>query len=69
MYNFKFLEEILWAAGIAAALLVLQTLVLFDPSKIQDWSTWIITLGGGLVRAVAGAIIAKVTNPVTIAAK
>lgn len=62
-YNYKLLEEALWAGAIAAGLLILQTLVLFDPSAIHDWRQWAITLAGGSVRAIAGAIVSKLTTP------
>lgn len=58
-YNFKVLQEMAWAAGVAAFLVILQTLVLFDPEEIKDWETWFVALGGAIARAVGGAIIAK----------
>lgn len=57
-YNFKFFQELGWAAFIAAAIQLLQVLVLFDPSKITDWRTWAVALAAGCVRAAAGAAIA-----------
>lgn len=62
-YDFKKLEELGWFAAVAAGLAVLQILVSFDPAKIGDWKLWAISLGGSAIRAAAGAIIAKATQP------
>lgn len=56
-YRFKPLPELYWGVVIAAALVLLQGLVTLDPERITDWRTWAIALGGGMVRAAAGAAI------------
>lgn len=58
MYTFKFWQEAAWAAGVAAVVVVLTSIVNTD--AIDNWSTWAITLGGAVARAVAGAVLAKV---------
>lgn len=61
-YKFVVLREAAWAAFIAIALLVLQTLVGFDPNGINDWKAWAIALGGAAVRAAAAAVLAAFTK-------
>lgn len=58
-YNFKAYEEAIWFVVVTAAIQVFTVLVDFDPETIIDWKSWAIALGGGVVRAVAAAIIAK----------
>lgn len=62
-YEFKPLQELLWMAGVAAAVAVLQVLVTFQPDAITSWETWIVALAGGAVRAAAGALVAALTRP------
>ena len=56
-YDFKFWEEALWAGAIAALLVVLTALTGLE--NVDDWRTWAVSLGGGVARAVAGAILAR----------
>lgn len=58
-YNFKAYEEAIWFVIVTAGIQVAQVLVDFDPEVITDWKAWVIALAGGVVRAVAAAIIAK----------
>lgn len=62
-YTWKRAAELAWFAGVAAALAVLQVLVTWEPDKIDDWRTWAVAVGGGAIRAAAGAIIAAATKP------
>lgn len=56
-YRFKPLPELYWGVVIAASLVLLQALVTLDPETITDVRTWAIALGGGAVRAAAGAAL------------
>lgn len=58
-YNFKLAQEIFWLALVTAAVTALTMLVKFDPSTIASWSDWAISIGAGVTRAVAAALIAK----------
>ena len=57
-YKFKVAEEAFWVGLTAAVLFGLQVAAEFDASMVTDWKTWAISLGGGAVRAAAGAVIA-----------
>jgi|6_EtaG_2_1085325.scaffolds.fasta_scaffold02358_2 hypothetical protein len=59
MYDFKRLDELAWAAGVAAVIFAAQVLVEFDPDKIADWQTWAVSIAAGAIRAAAGAVLAK----------
>lgn len=61
-YEFKRIDELLWAAAVAAAVAVLQALVSFEPERITDWRLWAISLVAGSVRAAAGAALAALTH-------
>lgn len=56
-YDFKPLPELYWGVTIAAALVLLQALVTLDPEAVTDWRIWAVALGGGMVRAAAGAAL------------
>lgn len=61
MYDFKRLEELGWAGGVAAAVFALELLAKLDPQAVmQDWQTYFIAALGGAARAFAGAILAKI---------
>jgi len=62
-YNWKRAEEIAWFALVAAGVFALEILVRFDPETITDWRTWVVSLVGGMLRAAAGAVLAKLTKP------
>lgn len=62
-YTWKGGAEIAWAAGTAAALVVLQALAELDFAAVTSWETWLAALAGASVRAVAGAILAHVGRP------
>lgn len=57
-YEFKALEELGWFVLVAVATVVLQALVEFDPSRIDDWRAWAVGVGAAAVRAGAGAALA-----------
>jgi hypothetical protein len=59
MYNYKFLQEVLWAGAVAVGITLLTVLVTFDPEQVTDWQTWAVGLGGGAVRAFAAAVLAQ----------
>ena len=60
MYNFKLIEELIWAAGISASVYILGELVFFNAATITDWHTWGIALASGSIRAAAGAMLAMI---------
>lgn len=62
-YEFRKLDEAIWAVGIAVAVSVFQALVTFDPETITDYKTWAVGIVAGAVRAAAGAAIAFLTKP------
>lgn len=64
-YRFKPLPELYWGVAIAAGLVLLQGLVTLDPEAIKDWRTWAIALGGGAIRAAAGAAIDYIRRSMT----
>lgn len=61
-YKFVVLREAGWAAFIAVALLVLQTLIGIQPEAIEDWKAWAVALGGAGIRAGAAAVLAGFTK-------
>ena len=56
-------EEISWAILVGGSTFLLEILVKFDFDTVTDWKTWGIGIGSGLIRAVAGAVLAVVTRP------
>ena len=62
-YTFKFWEEVGWFALVAAVIQVITVLSGFQPEAISDWRAWGVALGGGVVRAAAGAALAAATKP------
>ena len=63
MYTWKRVEEIGWAAGVAAGVAALTVLVQWNPDTITDYRTWAVALLGGCVRAAAGAVLATIGRP------
>jgi hypothetical protein len=62
-YRFKRFQELAWFAGVSAGVFALEVLVRFDPDTITSWETWAVSLGGGMLRAAAGAVLAAMTKP------
>lgn len=62
-YRFQFQAELAWVFVVGAGLAVLQVLVSFDPTSIDDWQLWAVSLGGAAIRAGAGALVAALTAP------
>ena len=60
-YDFKFVQEMLWIAFVAAGMQLLMVLSGFNPEGITDWKGWAIAIGTGCLRAAAAAVIAAVT--------
>ena len=59
-YDFKFLQEVVWAALVAFVVYFLTAFT--TTGLITDWHGWLIaTIAGGL-RAVAGVILAMLTQ-------
>lgn len=56
-YRFKILQEIGWAALIAAAIALAEVLITFRPETITDWRTWALALLGSCVRPAAAALV------------
>lgn len=56
-YRFKPFAELYWGVAIAAGLVLLQGLVTLDPEAVTDWQVWAVALGGGAIRAAAGAAL------------
>ena len=61
-YDFKKLEELGWVVLITAVLFILQAATGL-PEDYGEWRAYVVPLGGGLVRAVAGALLATLTKP------
>lgn len=56
-YRFKPLPELYWGVLTAMSLVLLQALFTLDPTTVTDWKTWAVALGGGALRAGAGAAL------------
>ena len=61
-YNFKLVQEVLWAAGVGAAVVALQIATTFDPDTITSWETWAIASGAAIARAAAAATLPKLLS-------
>lgn len=62
-YDFKLLPEALRAGGIALVVFGLQFLVSFNVDElIDDWQTYVKSLGSGATAAAAAAILAAWTR-------
>ncbi len=60
MYDFKRLEEVAWIGVVAAGVFVLQLLAELDPEAVfQDWRAYFVAALAGVIRAFAGAILAR----------
>lgn len=56
-YRFKPLQELYWGVVTAFSVVVLTALFTLQPEAVTDWRAWGIALGGGAVRAAAGAAL------------
>ncbi len=56
-YNFKKVQEVLWAASVGAGLVLLQLSVDFDVDTITNWETWLVAGAGAVLRGAAGAAL------------
>lgn len=56
-YRFKALPELYWSVITSAATVLLLALVSFDPTTVNDWQTWAVALGAGMLRSAAGAAL------------
>lgn len=56
-YRFRPLPELYWGVVVAASLVLLQALLTLEPEQVTDWRVWAVALGGGVVRAAAGAAL------------
>ena len=54
-YTFRPLPELYWGVVTAASIVLLTALFTLQPEAVTDWRAWGIALGGGAVRAAAGA--------------
>jgi hypothetical protein len=54
-YQFKPLPELYWGVVTAFSVVILTALFTLQPEAVTDWRAWGIALGGGAVRAAAGA--------------
>lgn len=57
-YNYKHLQEFGWFIAAATIPVVANTFISFDPDSIKDWHVWSVAVGGALVRAVGGGVLA-----------
>lgn len=57
-YNWKWVEEILWAVVTGVAITFTQIVLTTNLEVITDWRGWLITLTGAMAR---GALIAGAT--------
>lgn len=62
-YQLKIGPELAWVLVVTAVLTVAQVLVTFEPSEITDWRLWAVSLAGGVVRSLAGAVIGYFGKP------
>ena len=64
-YRFKPWQELFWSVLISGATVLLLALVSFDPTKIDDWQTWTVALGAGMLRSMAGAALDYIRRSLT----
>lgn len=57
-YTIKWAQEAAWAVGIACAVFLLTTVG--ETEAIDDWRTWLVALGGGLVRVAAAVLLNEI---------
>ena len=60
MYDFKRLEELAWLALVAGGTFLLEWAITFDPDTVTDWRAYAVAAAAGLLRAIAGAILANI---------
>lgn len=62
-YNFRIAPEIGWAIATGAIIALAEAAVAFDESVFAgDPGAWAAALAGTLVRAIGGAVLAKMTQ-------
>lgn len=57
-YNWKWVEELLWAVVTAVGFTFAQVILTTDFDTITDWRTWAVSLGGAMIR---GALVGLAT--------
>lgn len=62
-YQFKLGPEFTWALVMAIATYLLQITASTDFAAVGEWRPVLISIGVGLLRAVAGAVISLMTTP------
>ena len=58
-YDFNRIAELAWFAAVAAGTFLLVLAVDFDPDTVTSWQAYVVAAGGGMVRAAAAAILAR----------
>ena len=64
-YRFHAVPELYWSVVTSAATVLLLALVSFDPTTIDDWQTWLVALGAGMLRSAAGAALDWIRRSMT----
>lgn len=64
-YRFRALPELYWSVLTSAATVLLLALVSFDPTTIDNWQTWAVALGSGMLRSAAGAALDWIRRSMT----
>jgi phage terminase large subunit-like protein len=60
MYDYKRLEELAWFVGISVGIFVLTEIA--GHADFSDWRAWLPVVGGGALRAAAGAALAVIAR-------
>lgn len=58
MYNIKWAQEAAWAVGVACAVYALEIIV--QTERVDDWSTYFVALGGGVLRVAAAVLLNQI---------
>lgn len=58
-YEFKIRPEVIWAVAIAVLTPLMAALATFDPETITDYRVWALGVGAAMVRALGGAVLAR----------
>ena len=62
-YDYKALQELGWAALVSGGVYLLTLLAAFDPAEVAtDWQAYVVAGGAGILRAAAGAALARVKS-------
>lgn len=67
-YKFRPWQELFWGVMVAGAVVLLLELVGLQPEAVSDWRTWAVALGGGMIRAMAGAALDYIRRSIVDAA-